>query len=221
MPELLPTVEIGPQSADYSVIWLHGLGADGHDFEPIVPELTLPEDVQIHFVFPHAPQRPVTINNGYVMRAWFDISNVDIDSQQDETGIRESAQQLMALIEREIHNGISSERIILAGFSQGGAIALHTGLRYPKRLAGILALSTFLPLAHTLPDEANNINHDVPIMIAHGSNDPVVPVELGELSRSRLINLGYSVQWHVYPMEHNVIPQEIQDISKWLRDIVQ
>lgn len=215
---LLERAEVGPRDADAAVIWLHGLGADGHDFEPIVPQLGLQQ--RVHFVFPHAPHRPVTVNGGYVMRAWFDVIAIRIGAPQDETGIRESAHQIEALIEAEIANGIPSERIVLAGFSQGGAIALHTALRYPYPLAGVLALSTFLPLSDTLQDEAHPANQEIPIFLAHGTYDPVVPFDLAELSRQRLIEHDYSVQWMTYAMEHNVHPLEIADISAWLKGVL-
>lgn len=217
---LLPAIELGPKDANASVIWLHGLGADGHDFEPIVSELNLSHQKNIRFIFPHAPQRPVTINNGTVMRAWYDIAANEIDAKQDETGIRESAKQIQALISREHERGVPSERIVLAGFSQGGAIALHTGLRYAHRLAGILALSTYLPLADSLSREAHTDNQDVPIFMAHGTQDPVVPFKLGEQSRDTLQAQGYKIEWRQYVMEHNVLPDEIEDIAAWFNSVI-
>ena len=217
---LLERVEVGPRNADASVIWLHGLGADGHDFEPIVPQLGLGPTPRVHFVFPHAPHRPVTVNGGYVMRAWFDVIAIRIGAPQDEVGIREAARHIEALIEAEIANGIPSQRIVLAGFSQGGAIALHAALRYIQPLAGVLALSTFLPLADTLEDERHPANQQIPIFLAHGTYDPVVPFDLAELSRQRLIEHDYAVQWMTYPMEHNVHPLEIVDISAWLKGVL-
>lgn len=218
MPEqLLPAVVIEPQSpADASVIWLHGLGADGHDFEPIVPELGLGE-APIRFVFPHAPERPVTINMGYVMRAWYDITAPDLSQGQDEAGTRESEQLLRRWIDHEIAAGIPAGRIILAGFSQGGAIALHTALRYPQRLGGIMALSTYLPLADTVADEKHAANTGLPIFMAHGRHDPIIPLSLAEQSRDQLIALGHPVQWQPYPMEHSVCMEEVQAMAAWLK----
>lgn len=215
---LLPAVVIEPPlPATASVIWLHGLGADGHDFEPIVPELGL-GGAPIRFIFPHAPERPVTINMGYVMRAWYDITAPDLSQRQDEAGTRESEQQLRAWIEHEKGRGISPERIILAGFSQGGAIVLHTGLRYPERLGGIMALSTYLPLADTVADEKHAANAEVPIFMAHGNQDPIIPLTLAADSRDTLRELGHTVEWHQYPMQHSVCMQEIGAIAGWLRE---
>jgi len=212
---LLDAVTLGPPDAQYSVIWLHGLGADGHDFEPIVPELDFKNRLHTRFIFPHAPARPVTLNQGYVMPAWFDIVAIDAESAQDEAGIRTSAGRISALIAREQERGVRSEHIVLAGFSQGGAIALHLGLRYPQRLAGILALSSFLPLADKLAGEVSAANRDIPIYMAHGEYDPIVPIQLARLSHQQLQALGYTVAWHTYPMEHSVCPAEIADISAW------
>lgn len=219
--DLLPCVELGSDQAEYSIIWLHGLGANGHDFEPIVPELNLPTAVKMRFVFPHAPQQPVTINSGMLMPAWYDIVSPVLDHQEDESGIRRSQQYIDALIQRENARGIATENIIIAGFSQGGAIALHTGLRYPQRLAGILALSTYLPLVQTVRQEASEINQDLPIFMAHGSHDPIVPLRLGEDSRHYLEQFGYQPEWQTYFMEHSVCPDEISDISCWLKQIFQ
>ena len=215
----LDCVEIGPPGpAEASVIWLHGLGADGHDFEPLVPELGLGEAVR--FVFPHAPYRPVTINAGYVMRAWYDIASPAIDAAQDAAqdaaGIEASAEQVNALIAREVERGVPPARIVLAGFSQGGAIALHAGLRQPDPLAGLLALSTYLPLSERLPAEAG-ADHRVPLFMAHGTDDPIVPIDLGRASRDRLEAEGYSVHWHEYPMGHGVCAEEVSDIREWLK----
>jgi phospholipase/carboxylesterase len=209
-------VETGPKPTA-SVIWLHGLGADGHDFEPIVPELGLARDPAIRFVFPHAPHRPVTINNGYVMRAWYDIAVTEFGRQEDAAGIRESEQILLGLIQRERDRGVTADRIVLAGFSQGGAIALHTGLRAPQRLGGILALSCYLPLTDTLEAEAHPANVDVPIFMAHGTDDPVIAVELGESSADWLKRRGARIEWRTYPMGHSVHPREISDIASWLK----
>ena len=214
---MLQTVEHeSGKSVGAGVIWLHGLGADGHDFEPIVPELLLEGGPDLRFVFPHAPARPVTINQGFVMRAWFDIHGLDRDSLQDEAGIRESADQVAELIRRENERGIATEKIVLAGFSQGGAIALHLGLRYPERLAGILALSTYLPLHASLAEEASEANRSTPLFLGHGSQDDLVGISLGEGSRDRLAALGYGVEWKSYPMPHAVCPEEIRDIRDWL-----
>jgi len=215
---LLPAVIIEPQlPATASVIWLHGLGADGHDFEPIVPELGL-GDAPIRFIFPHAPERPVTVNMGTVMRAWYDITAPDLSQGQDEEGTRESETLLQNWIEHEKAAGIPAGRIILAGFSQGGAIVLHTGLRYPERLGGIMALSTYLPLADTVADEKHAANADVPIFMAHGIEDPIIPLAFAEQSRDKLAALGHEVEWHRYPMPHSVCMEEIGAIAEWLRD---
>ena len=216
---MLPFIEVGNESATASVIWLHGLGADGHDFEAIVPELNLPAGNGVRFIFPHAPERAVTINSGYVMRAWYDIKSMDFNAAQDIEGIQTSAQQVAELIEAEHRRGISYENIALAGFSQGGVIALHAGLRFQHRLAGIMALSTYLAMADSLSGEASEKNHDIPIFMAHGIDDPVVPYALGELSRQQLHAQNYAVQWHRYPMEHSVHPDEIEDIAMWLKQI--
>ena len=219
---LLSAVEIqtGPKPG-YAVIWLHGLGADGHDFEPIVDELDLDRLPAIRFVFPHAPMRPVTINAGYVMRAWYDIVSQDFSQQrEDEEGVRASAQQIAALIARENARGIADKHIVLAGFSQGGAIALHAGLRHPQRLAGILALSTYVPLAATLGAEASAANRDVPIFMAHGRNDSVIPYEFGERSGDLLRAQGYPLVWHGYAAEHTVCMEELRDIETWLHEVL-
>jgi phospholipase/carboxylesterase len=216
--QLLPAVVIEPPiPASASVIWLHGLGADGHDFEPIVPELGL-GDAPVRFIFPHAPERPVTINMGYVMRAWYDITAPDLSQGQDEAGTRESEQQLRAWIAHEKSRGIPAERIILAGFSQGGAIVLHTGLRYPEQLGGIMALSTYLPLADTVADEKHAANGELPIFMAHGEQDPIIPLALAETSRETLKQLGHPLEWHQYPMQHSVCMEEIGAIAGWLRE---
>jgi phospholipase/carboxylesterase len=215
MDPLLACIEIGPAVPHYSVIWLHGLGADGHDFEPIVGELDFPTRDGVRFVFPHAPQRPVTINGGYVMRAWYDIRSPQINAEEDTDGIITSARQLEALVENEIQRGIPAEHIVLAGFSQGGAIALHTGLRYAQPLAGILALSTYLPLATYFEAERHAANQRTPVFMAHGRQDPIVPFELGERTRELLARNDYEVEWHAYNMEHSVVPQEINEIAAW------
>ena len=214
----LDAVEINPPGSPRAcIIWLHGLGADGHDFEPLIPQLGLVDDLGVRVVLPHAPHRGVTINSGMVMPAWYDIRAADFSRGEDSEGIRESEQQLQALVRREVDNGIPPERIVLAGFSQGGAIALHTGLRYPQPLAGILALSSYLPLADTLAKEAAAANSRVPIMMAHGTQDPVVPVMLALQSRDRLEQLGYRVNWHSYPMQHALCPEEVGELRDWLQ----
>ena len=216
----METVETGADSATASVIWLHGLGADGHDFEPIVPELQLPMRMNVRFVFPHAPARPVTINGGMSMRAWYDIITLDRNGPQDQAGIRQSSELLCQLIEREHDRGVAYERIILAGFSQGGAIASHTALRFEHRLAGLMALSTYLPLVETLEEEVINNpqsqDRGLPIFMAHGSFDPMLPMAMGAGSRDVLEKIGYSVEWHDYPMAHAVCLEEIKDIRSWL-----
>ena len=222
----LSCVEIDvPDQADGSVIWLHGLGADGHDFEAIVPELRIPQRLKLRFVFPHAPVRPVTLNNGMSMRAWYDILSLDRGGPQDETGMRESSQLLCQLIENERERGIACDKIVLAGFSQGGAIAIHTALRYPQRLAGLMALSTYMPLQNTFQAEvvANDAaqDHELPIYMAHGSSDAVLPLSLGEHSAAKMTAAGYRVEWHEYAMEHAVCPAQIADIRQWLLNVYQ
>ncbi|MHB1239897.1 MAG: alpha/beta hydrolase [Gammaproteobacteria bacterium] len=208
----------GPVTA--SVIWLHGLGADGHDFVPVAPELKLPPSAGIRFVFPHAPYRPVTINGGMRMRAWYDIVPAPPGWREDPQGIRESADRLRDLIQREVQRGVPTWRLVLAGFSQGGAVVLHTALRYPERLAGVLALSTYLPMAETCAAEIQPPGRDVPIFMAHGSDDPVIPLAAAERSRRELAGLGCRVEWRCYPMPHSVCPTEVQDIGRWLRKIL-
>ena len=203
-------IETGPRP-EASVIWLHGLGADGHDFEPIVPELRLSKAVR--FIFPHAPVRPVTINSGMRMRAWYDIFQFG-GGPEDEKGIRESEGLLRNLIETEKSKGI--KKIMLAGFSQGGAIVLQAGLRYPERLAGIMALSTYLPISATLEKEKNQANQDLPLFMAHGAYDDIIPLRRAEQSKDLLVKSGYPVEWHTYPMPHSVCPEEIQDIRQFL-----
>lgn len=212
-------IETGP-SPRYAVIWLHGLGADGNDFAPIVPELGLGELGPIRFVFPHAPMQPVTINNGMVMRAWYDIIMSDLVRREDEKGLRESQLAVEALIARENARGIATERIVLAGFSQGCAMALQTGLRHPARLAGIIGLSGYLPLASMVPAERHPANTDTPIFLAHGSMDPVVPFERAQASLEALHTMGYPVEFKHYPMPHSVCLEEIQDIAAFLRKII-
>ncbi len=225
MQKLLETIEIETaKNPAASVIWMHGLGADGNDFVPIVNELELDGTPPIRFVFPHAPMRPVTINNGYVMRAWYDVSLGDLEGQSrraDEMGVRESQAHITALIEREARRGVAAENTVLAGFSQGGAIALQTGLRHPRKLAGVMALSTYLPLAESLSQEATPANKPTPIFMAHGTYDPVVPLMMGAGSMTVLTGLGYAVEWRQYPMPHSVCPEEIQDIGAWLRKVLK
>ena len=216
--QFLECVEINPRkNAEYAVIWLHGLGADGHDFEPIVPELGLPESLAVRFVFPHAPKRPVTINASMVMRAWYDI--LDLATRKvDLQAVEASSAQVRKLIERETSAGIASHRIVLAGFSQGGAIALHTGLRYEKPLAGILALSTYSPTVGRLAEERSPANAAIPILMAHGQYDPVIPITAAISTRDELIRLKYAIQWQAYPMQHEVCMEEIDAIRVWLLD---
>ena len=212
---MLDAIEITTGAAPrLSVVWLHGLGADGHDFEPIVPELGL--RLPVRFIFPHAPVRPVTINGGMAMRAWYDILGFDRRAKEDSAGIRASAAAVTELVDREIERGMASDRIVLSGFSQGGAIALHTALRDSRPLAGVLALSTYLPLAATLAGERSAANAGIPLFMAHGTDDGVLPLQLAESSRGTLEALGYAVDWHVYPMAHSVCMEEINAIGAWL-----
>ena len=214
---LQPATGIEPIS---SVIWLHGLGADGHDFVPVVPELRLPSEFAPRFVFPHAPVRAVTINNGMPMRAWYDIVGLSQGAAEDEAGIRASAVLADRFIAKEREAGIAANRIVLAGFSQGGAIALHSGLRQARALAGVLALSTYLPLRASLA-ESSGAGQDTPILMCHGRFDPVVPMALGEISRDLLIEYGCRVEWKEYPMQHQVCGEEIADIASWLVKVLQ
>lgn len=200
-----------------SVIWLHGLGADGHDFEPIIPELRLPAELALRFLFPHAPIRPVTVNGGMPMRAWYDIKSFDAEGRADAAGIAESTARVESLIRGEIERGIAADRIVVAGFSQGGAIALNTLLTTQHDLAGVMALSTYVAAA-TATDDATS-RRDIPLLMAHGSVDPVLPMQLGSASRDHLLSAGFAVDWREYPMAHAVCPQEIADISSWLRSV--
>lgn len=202
-----------------SVIWLHGLGADGHDFESIVPELNLPNDSGIKFIFPNAPIRPVTINGGMSMRAWYDVKSPNLREIEDTESITESSNLINQYIDTEIEKGIPANKIILAGFSQGGAITLHTGLRYPGTLAGLLALSTYLPVPEQLDKEASK-HKDLPIMMAHGIADPIIPVEQGRISCQTLKEHGYSVEWHEYMMQHAVCLEEINTIAAWIKKLL-
>lgn len=215
----LPTVEINPVSDPAAVvIWLHGLGADGHDFEPIVPELRLPADLPVRFVFPHAPEMPVTAFGGQRARAWFDFGP---SGGVDLPGLRKSVRQVHDLIQNEIDNGVSAERIVLAGFSQGGVLALHTALYYSKSLAGILALSTFLADGEDLDSPKAVKNRQIPILMCHGQQDPVLPMALGKSAYDTLQGAGYSVEWREYPMGHEVCIEEIQEISRWLQSVLR
>ena len=216
--QALQTLEIGPvMDADCSVIWLHGLGADGHDFAPVVEMLDLPAT---RFILPHAPRRPVTLNHGYIMPAWYDLYGLDSGSPQDIAGIAQSQRQIEALIEIEVARGVPAERIVLAGFSQGGAIALHTGLRHPARLAGILALSTYLPISAALAEEASDANAGIPIFMAHGRFDEVIPLQTAMRARTTLEAQHYAVEWHEYPMAHSVCEAEVSDIRKFLTGVL-
>jgi len=212
-------IETG-RNPQVSVIWLHGLGADGHDFEPIVPELVQRSERSVRFVFPHAPIRPVTLNGGYAMRAWYDIIALDRRAEEDVNGIRASQELVTAWIRRENASGIPSERIVLAGFSQGGAMALYSGTRYPERLAGIIGLSCYQPLAGRLDAERLAANQATPIFLGHGMQDPVVIPALGEAACRQLQAAGYAVEWHAYSMPHSVCPQEVTDIATWLRRVL-
>ena len=203
-----------------SVVWMHGLGADGHDFVDIVPELELPAEPGVRFVFPHAPMRPVTINGGHVMRAWYDIRDDHGQRREDPDGVRASQKSIEALIEREKARGVPASTIVLAGFSQGGAMAVHTGLRHAERLAGILALSCSLPLADPLAAEAAPANRATPIFMAHGTGDEMIAPARALRTRTVLAGLGYRVAWHEYAMGHSVCREEIRDISTWLGSVL-
>ena len=217
MNNVLDMIEVNPTStATATVIWLHGLGADGNDFAPMVPELQIPNTLPIRFVFPNAPLQPVTINGGYVMRSWYDIVSLEINRHADQTGIARSVQQVNQVIENEINNGIPAEKIILAGFSQGAVMALTAGLGYQKKLGGILALSGYLPFAADVLSAANQANKSTPIFLAHGTQDAVVPYFLGQAAHAELIKHQHPVSWHSYPMPHSVCAEEIQDIREWL-----
>jgi phospholipase/carboxylesterase len=221
MTTLLPhtTIESAPHPSA-AVIWMHGLGADGNDFAAIVPQLNLSGCRPIRFIFPHAPSMPVSINGGYVMPAWYDILVADLVRREDALGIHRSAQAIEALIAQEVARGIATECIVLAGFSQGCAMALHTGLRHRQTLAGIVALSGYLPLADTLAGERTAANLSTPVFMAHGTADPVVTLNRAEASRDLLVSLGQTVQWHTYPMPHSVHPREVADISTFLQAVL-
>ena len=221
MTTLLPRIELeSAPNPSAAVIWLHGLGADGNDFAALVPELDLEGCPPIRFVFPHAPSMAVTLNGGYVMPAWYDILGANLVDRQDAAGIQKSEQAVKALIENEVARGIAYDRIVLAGFSQGCAMALHTGLRLPHRLAGIIALSGYLPLADRFANERMQANAHTPVFMAHGTQDPVVVLARGENSRDALTAMGHPVQWHTYPMQHSVHHREVADISAFLRQVL-
>ena len=220
MSELLPAIEIETKpKPSHAVIWLHGLGADGNDFVPVVKEMKLPP-LGIRFVFPHAPMRPVTINGGFVMRAWYDIAYQELAFKEDERGLRDSQKLIEGLIVRENARGIPSGRIVLAGFSQGGVMTLQVGLRQPKRLAGLMALSAYLPMSPMVEVERNAASNTLPIFMGHGISDNIVPLALGKMSRDSLIKLGYEVEWHQYTMPHSVCAEELADIGAWLKRVL-
>jgi phospholipase/carboxylesterase len=221
MSQALEAIQLdtGP-NPQHCVIWMHGLGADGNDFAPVVPELGLPPPAAIRFLFPHAPMQPVTINGGMVMRAWYDILATDLARRADETGLRNSQHLIEDMLAHVEQSGIKSANTVLAGFSQGGAIALQTGLRYRERIAGIMALSTYLPLAETVAAERSAANRQVPIFMAHGMQDPVISFAHAKASRDQLVELGYPVEWHEYPMPHSVCLEELQAIGAWLRKVL-
>jgi phospholipase/carboxylesterase len=220
MTETLPAIEIETKpKPSHAVIWLHGLGADGNDFVPVAKELKLPP-LGIRFVFPHAPMRPVTINGGFVMRAWYDIAYQELAFKEDERGLRESQKLIEDLIARENGRGIPSSRILLAGFSQGGVMTLQAGLRQSKPLAGLMALSSYLPMSPMIEVERNTASNSVPIFMGHGITDNIVPLALGKMSRDSLIKMGYEVEWHQYTMPHSVCPEELADIGVWLKRVL-
>jgi len=217
--QLLPHIEIESRSpADASVIWLHGLGADGHDFEPIVPELGLPADAAIRFIFPHAPSIPVTVNAGYVMPAWYDILDISIDRKVDVAQLMRSAEAIQMLVDREVERGVDSTRIVVAGFSQGGAVATQAALTYPARLAGLLGLSTYFATADSI--RPNPVNAGLPVKICHGTDDPMVPESIGRKGYEKLREMGYEAEYRTYPIEHSVCQEEIADIALWLRKVL-
>ena len=217
---MVETIEVQTQpNPQLSVIWLHGLGASGHDFEPVVPYLAIPPQYSVRYIFPHAPMRAVTINMGMRMRAWYDIADPAIGhGTEDRDGIEESAEIVRNLIRREQTRGLSSGQIVLAGFSQGGAIALYAGIRHHEPLAGIMALSTYLPLADTTENEANPVNSEIPILYCHGTLDPVISVSVAIRSKELLEKLGYDIEWKTYEIQHSVSPEEISDIGQWLTE---
>jgi phospholipase/carboxylesterase len=222
MSELLPfeTVKTA-EKTEHTIIWLHGLGADGNDFVPLVPELNLPESLAIKFIFPHAPIRPITLNNGYEMRAWFDMFSLDRSNNTDESDLLTTVGWINQFIDQEIENGVPSTNILLAGFSQGGVIALHAGLRYPKKLAGIMALSTYIPFDEKLLQQANPQQKNLPIFAAHGTRDPVIPFASWQDYVPKLQSKGFNVEAHSYEMEHSLCAEEIRDISAWLQNVLK
>ncbi len=217
----LERITIEPESkATACVIWLHGLGDSGAGFAPVVPALGLPADNSIRFIFPHAPEQAVTINQGYVMRAWYDIKSMDLHNRADMQGVLASEVSVRALIQEQIDSGIPANRIVLAGFSQGGVMSLFTGLRYPVQLAGIMALSCYLPTADKLPEELSEANKTTPILQHHGEQDDVVPVSSGKMANTLLKTAGYNTQWKTYQMPHSVLPEQLNDIGAWLRTLL-
>ena len=221
--DLLPAIELETGTRPtHTIIWMHGLGADGNDFVPIVDELALSSAMHVRFVFPHAPKRPVSINRGMVMRAWYDYDLIDTNAGLHENmeSLYESQRAIEALLAHENQRGIKSENIVLAGFSQGGALALHTGLRYPEKLAGVMALSCHLPLPQTLPAEAHRANFPVSVFMAHGESDNVIPMTMAVASKRQLTELGYAVEWHEYRMAHSVCKEEVADMGKWLKRVL-
>ena len=220
--QLLPCVEVEPRAkACASVIWLHGLGADGHDFEPVVPALGLPEDLPVRFIFPNAPAQPVTINGGWVMPAWYDILEMNVERKIDVDGLMDSVQQVAALIQREQQRGIPADKIVLAGFSQGGAVVYQAALCYPEKLAGLLTLSTYVATADQIQARCSDVNRALPVMIHHGVQDDVVPLSLGTQARELLEQLGYKPQWHTWQVDHGLCLEEVQEIGKWLIRILK
>ena len=221
MSTLLETIQLdSAPNPTVSIIWMHGLGADGNDFVPLVKELDLRGCPAIRFIFPSAGTMPVTINNGYVMRAWYDIRENDLVRREDEGGLRASQAQIEALIAHEKARGIPASRIILAGFSQGCAMTLQTGLRHPEKLAGLMCLSGYLPLSATVAAERTEESLDTPIFMVHGSSDGVIPIARAEQSRDLLKSMGYQVEWHAYPMQHSLCQQEVADVSAWLKKVL-
>lgn len=217
----LPYIDVNPDGEVKAVvIWLHGLGDTGHGFAPIVPELKIPAHLGIRFVFPHAPMQAVTINNGMTMNAWYDIKSMDMNDRADEAGVIESAAKVQALMDDEIAKGISSDRIVLAGFSQGGVIALHLATRLSQKLAGVMALSTYMCKPQKLAEQKHSANQQTPFFMAHGRMDDMVPVGAGEQAKTALLDCDYQVQWRDYPMQHNVCAEEVSDISAWLQQIL-
>ncbi|MFT4924797.1 MAG: phospholipase/carboxylesterase [Phenylobacterium sp.] len=218
----LPFIDVNPDGEVKAVvIWLHGLGDTGHGFAPIVPQLKLPQNLGIRFVFPHAPIQPVTINNGVAMNSWYDIKTMDLDGRADEVGVRESAAKVEALVDDEIAKGTPAEKIVLAGFSQGGVIALHLSTRFAHKLAGVMALSTYMCQGQKLVDEKHTANQHTPFFMAHGRMDNVVPMVAGEQAKDTLQQCDYQVLWHDYSMDHNVCAQEVEDISGWLQTVLK